>query len=288
MNKDFFILCSALCAAAGALLYAALAFGLILQPNYGYFGTDIYDAYYYRVLEGRFDLPARMLRYEGHYTTDATGFLYHFFAPLLTRVLLAPFVTLNQFPTAAFSIWIWATIGTALYHLIIIQILRKFADAMSGYHSILWGTLIGLGVWVSGPGLLLSANTALFHEPITIAYAAMACAVFLMVRCALFGMPLHRTIIPLAILAGILLQSRPHMAVGLFAGLWILGGLALRRDVRRSWAPVVAAALILVVFAAATLQLNAMRFGSMTQAHGQFAQDANTGGVQYGTVFWGI
>ena len=287
MNKDFFILCSALCAAAGALLYAALAFGLILQPNYDYFGTDIYDAYYYRVLEGRFDLPARMLRYEGHYTTDATGFLYHFFAPLLTRVLLAPFVTLNQFPTAAFSIWIWATIGTALYHLIIIQVLRKFANAMSGYHSILWGTLIGLGVWVSGPGLLLSANTALFHEPIAIAFAAMGLAIFLMVRCALFSMPLSRAIIPLAILAGILLQSRPHMAVGLYAGVCIMGLLALWRGTRRSWATAIAAALVLVAFAAITLQLNAMRFGSMTEAHGQFAQEAGTDGVQYGTVFWG-
>jgi hypothetical protein len=286
MNKDFFIICSALCAAAGAVLYAALAFGLILPPNYDYFGTDIYDAYYYRVMDGRFDLPARMLRFEGHYTSDATGFLYHLFAPLLTRFLLAPFVALNQFPTAAFSIWIWATIGTGLYHLIIVQVLRKFADRMSGYRSILWGALIGLGVWVSGPGLLLSANTAIYHEPIAIAFAAMALAVFLMVRCALFNMPLSRAIIPLAILAGVLMQSRPHMAVGLYSAVGIIGVLALWRSLRSSWAPVTAAALILVAFAAITLQLNAMRFGSMTQAHGQFDQGANTGGVQYGTVFW--
>ena len=174
-----------------------------------------------------------------------------------------------------------------LYHVIIVQVMRKFADRMSGYRAVLWGTLIGLGVWVSGPGLLLSANTALFHEPITIAFAAMALAVFLMVRCALFNMPLSRAIIPLAILAGVLLQSRPHMAVGLYAGVCIMGVLALWRGSWKSWVPVIAAALVLVAFAATSLQLNTMRFGSMTEAHGQFDLEESRGGVQYGSVFWG-
>jgi hypothetical protein len=287
MNKDFFVPCSVLCAVAGALLYAVLTFEIILPANYDYFGTDIYNAYYYRLTEGRFDLPARMLRYEGHYASDATGFLYHFFAPLLTRALLAPFVALNEFPTAKFSIWIWATTGTILYHITIARALRAFANPILGYSSVLWSIIVGFGIWFSGPGLLLVANTAIYHEPIAIAYAAMALAVFLMMRCEIANLPLHRVIVPLAFLAGILLQSRPHMGIGLYVGVCIIGGLTLWSGRRKPWIPVGLAGLILTAFLATTMQLNAIRFGSVTQAHGQFDQESIDGAVQYGSVFWG-
>ena len=176
------VICALVCAVAGALIYAFLAFGLIMPQPYPEFGTDIYNAYFYQLLDGRFDLPLRMLTLEGHYSADGTGILYHGIAPLHTRLLLHPFVTIHTFHPAAFSVWIWSVVGTGFYHLAFFQVLRKYA----GQVSIIWALLTGLAIWICSPGLLLSANPVLYHEPISIAYAAMAIASYLLVRCAFF------------------------------------------------------------------------------------------------------
>ena len=175
-----------LCALLGTLCYAGLSFGVLFPAEYPHFGSDIYNAYYYRLRDGGFDLPARLLRYEGHYTADGTGLLYHGVAPLLTRVLLAPFVALNQFPTAAFSIWLWSVVGTGFYHLAAFQVSRKFSADVEGAAPLLWSVVLGLGIWFSGPGLFLSANTSLFHDPVSITYAATGLFTFLMMRCIFF------------------------------------------------------------------------------------------------------
>ncbi|PRY77812.1 hypothetical protein CLV80_105296 [Yoonia maritima] len=286
MNKDFSTLCACLCAIAGATLYALLAFGVIFPPDYPYFGTDIYNAYFYRLLEGRFDLPVRMLRYEGHYFADGVGLLYHGIAPLLTRAVLYPFVTLNQFPTAAFSIWLWSVVGTAIYHLSVVQVMHKFVGPIAGRMSVFWGMMIGIGIWICSPGLLLSTNLALYHEPISIAYAAMALAIYLMLRFALFGMPMKYVLIPAALLAGLLIHSRPHMAVGLYAGIATLMCLSLFRRSDRSPISVLSSLILLAALGGSFLQLNAMRFGSMTETHGHFETPDSGGGTQYGVAFF--
>lgn len=287
MNRDLTIPIACLCALAGAVLYALLAFRVIYPLDYPYFGVDLYNAYFYRLLEGRFDLPLRMLRFEGHYTSDGTGMLYHGMAPLLTRVVLHPFVALNEFPTAAFSVWLWSVVGTGIYHLTIVQVMRKYAGSiMIGSTGIMWTVLVALAVWICAPGLLMSNNLVLYHEPLSIAYAAMAIAVFLMMRCALFGMSFRRAMIPAAILAGVLLHSRPHMAVGLYAGVVVLIALSLWRDHRRPIITALCSLAILGIFGVSLLQLNAMRFGSATELHGTFDAEAEDA-VLYGLVFFG-
>lgn len=281
MTKDTAFICACICAALGALLYALWAFGVIMPQPYPYFGTDIYNAYFYRLLEGRFDLPLRMLALEGHYSADGTGILYHGIAPLLTRLVLHPFVALNTFPTAAFSVWLWAVVGTAFYHLAVFQVIRKYA----GQISLRWVMLTALAVWICSPGFLLSINPVLYHEPISIAYAAMAIAVYLMIRCALFGMAWRYAVIPAALLAGVLLHARPHLAVGLYAGVVMMIALALWGDARRAWAPALVSIVILGLVGLSFLQFNTARFGSATAAHGQIATADKGSPVQYGPVF---
>lgn len=286
LKRDLSVPVACLCALAGAVLYALAAFGILFPLEYPYFGSKIYDAYYLRLLEGRFDLPMRMLRFEGHYTSDGTGILYHGFAPLLTRVVLHPFVTLGEFPTAAFSVWLWSVVGTGFYHAAIFQVIRKFAGPLVGANGVLWTVLTGVGVWVCAPGLLMSTNSVLYHEPISIAHAAMAIAVYLMVRCAFFGMPYKKAMIPAAIMGGILLLSRPHLAVGVYAGVIVLIILAFWQGSGRPFIKSICSLVILGAFAVSMLQLNAMRFGSATSLHGTFdAQDDDA--VLYGLVFFG-
>ena len=276
------VICALVCAVAGALIYAFLAFGLVMPQPYPAFGTDIYNAYFYQLLDGRFDLPLRMLRLEGHYSADGTGILYHGIAPLLTRLLLHPFVTIHTFPTAAFSVWIWSVVGPGFYHLALFQVLRKYA----GQVSFIWALLMGLAIWICSPGLLLSANPVLYHEPISIAYAAMAIASYLMVRCALFGLAWRYVVIATAILAGILLHARPHLAVGLYAGTVLMILFALWRDKMRALAPALLSLGILGVIGLSFLQLNAARFGSATSAHGSIETPGALNPVQFGPTFF--
>ena len=283
MIKDKTVLCAIICAAIGSFLYGLLAFSVILPQPYPYFGTDIYNAYFYRLLEGRFDLPLRMLTFEGHYSADGTGILYHGIAPLLTRAVLHPFVALDQFPTAAFSIWLWATIGTGFYHLAVFQVVRKFA----GEISIAWVAMGGAAVWICSPGFLLSTNPVLYHEPISIAYAAMAGGFYLMVRCALLGMPWRYALIPAALFAGVALHARPHLAVGLYAGIVTMITLGLWHDARRTLMPAIVSLAILGMVGLSFMQLNAVRFGSATAAHGQIEGPDGNSQVQYGPVFFG-
>lgn len=271
----------------GSILYACLAFGVIFDPPYPHFGSDLYNAYYYRLIDGRFDLPLRMLRIEGHYTADGVGIMYHGIAPLLTRVLLDPFVALNSFPTASFSIWLWAVTGTGFYHLSVFQVMRKYAGDRSDYPVVLWTVLAGVAAWLCAPGLFLSANAVLYHEPISIAYAAMAIAVFIMLRCALFGMPVRRALVPLALLAVVLIHSRPHLAVGLYAGIVLLIVLAIWRRSEGVKLSAVISLAILGLAALSYLQLNTLRFGSATAVHGGLEDTAAGEVVQFGPVYFG-
>jgi hypothetical protein len=255
----------------------------MLPQPYPYYGTDIYNAYFYRLLEGRFDLPMRMLTFEGHYSADGTGILYHGIAPLLTRAALHPFVALNQFPTGAFSVWLWATIGTGFYHLAIFQVVRKYVDPI----SLLWVAILGLAIWICSPGFLLSTNPVLYHEPIGISYAAMAVGFYLMLRCALFGMAWRYALIPAAFMAGILLHARPHLAVGLYAGILVMIALSLWHDTKRTLIPAFMSLAVLGVVGLSFMQLNTARFGSATAAHGQIEGPEASNQVQYGPVFFG-
>jgi len=127
---------------------------------------------------------------------------------------LHPFVTLDQFPTASFSIWFWSALGTAFYHLSIFQVARKFLPNFQTR----WAIISAIAIWVCSPDLLLSLNSVLYHEPISFAYGATGVAVFLMLRCALFETPWRWALIPTAIMAGLVLHARPHVAVDLYAG----------------------------------------------------------------------
>ncbi|PJI85761.1 hypothetical protein BC777_2107 [Yoonia maricola] len=283
MIKNRSLLCAYLCAFFGAVIYALLAFGIILPQPYGVFGTDIYDAYFYRLLEGRFDLPLRMLTFEGHYASDGTGMLYHGVAPLLTRAVLYPFVTLHTFPTAALSIWLWSATGAAIYHAITYKVISKYAGPI----SLGWSIFIAIAVWIAAPGLFLSSTIVLYHEPFSIAFAATAGTVYILICVALFDMPMRRALIPLALLAALLLHTRPHVAVGAYAGIVVLIGLALRYDARRAVLPVAASLVLLGAIGLSFLELNKARFGSATQFHGQIDEENPEDVIEYGPVFFG-
>lgn len=242
----------------------------------GAFGADIYDQFWLALREGRIDLPARVLRIEGHYLPDGTAMPYHGAAPLLTRLVLDPFVRIGSGSLAPFSVWIWASLGTLAWHLA----LQRSASAVSLDPAL--RTIMSVMLWFGGPGVILAANHSFYHEPISVAYATTgifaACWVGAIVR-GRFGLP---DLLLLALMSALTVHARPNLAIGLYLATCIATGLFLFRSPRRSLLGGAAAMSILLAGGAGYLALNQWKFGSVSTVHGSF----RAGEVQYGMAFW--
>jgi len=259
-------------AIAGALLLVLLGAWGVPEFNMPWFGDQVYDYYALALLDGRLDVPPRIVTLEGHYAADGTAYVYHGLLPVLTRLPAAPFVDLRETSLALPTIVLFAIVGTALYQL-------------------------GMLAWLTAPGLLLVANGSLFHEPIAAAYVL--CASFLALLLGTGKRPGPGRLVVLAILAGLCVHARPHLAAGLYVvvGVLVLAHLFRphgEREVGRSrgqsgggawrWTPPVAALLVLAAFGASYLGLNALRFADPLRTHGGTEDRA----IDYGSVYWGI
>lgn len=269
---------AALIALAGAALYAVLmARSVWLLPGAA-FGADIYDQYWLAILDGRLDLPARVVRVEGHYAPDGTAYVYHGVAPLLTRALLDPFVTMGAVSLAPVSIWLWAVAGTACW-----QAAFHGALASAGADRAL-AVRVGAALWLCGPGVLLVANHAFYHEPIAVAYALSGAFVLIWANAAQRGPMTAAALVVLAALAAASVHARPHVAVGLYLATGLAAVRMLWQVGRRALPAALVAGLVLGAGGAGYLALNEARFGEATSVHGSFEAE----GVQYGMAFWGV
>ncbi|MEM6740357.1 MAG: hypothetical protein AAF646_09580 [Pseudomonadota bacterium] len=259
----------------GGSLYA-----LLLERSLGVmpaaFGADIYDQMWLAILDGRLDLPARVLRGEGHYAPDGTAYSYHGVAPLLTRALFDPFVTIGTTSLAPVSIWVWATLGTAFYHAALLR--------MSGHWDVPepTSTILGITLWLVGPGVILTSNHPFYHEPVALAYALTGAFVLISAHAASRGRMTALALIGLGALAAIALHARPNVAVGLYAGTVLAIAAALWRAWLRVSPGAVLGLAMLGAGAAGYLALNDARFGSATAVHGSFDESE----IRYGIAFW--
>ena len=266
----------------GAGLTLMLTLNLWLPHDGIYMGTRLYDLYFAALMDARFDLPLRELRLEGHYAPDGTGYLYHGLGPLITRLPFAPFV---DFPTgwiAPLSIWLWSMAGNVCCH-------RAFALAISAAPIDQEKTrgaariLVALLVWMSGPAWILASNGSFYNEPISMAYATGSAIILLLARCAFGKADIARALVPLAVLAGLTLHARPHLAVGYYAGICIIAFFVAWRGSARARLGAGLAIAVLGMFGALLLVSNALRFQSPGMMHGGF----DSGDVQYGWAYLG-
>ncbi|WP_108895313.1 hypothetical protein [Palleronia abyssalis] len=262
-------------AGIGAGLYAVFLF-LSVRMELPAFGHDFYDQVWLALREGRLDLPARVVRLEGHYTPDGTAHFYHGLAPLMTRALLAPVMAIGQVSLAPFSIWLWAVIGSTLYHAAFLQVVPLAVPRARAIVSLL--------TWFGGPGILLAGSHAFYHEPIGQAYALGGGFVLIWARAVRAGRMSGAALMGLAALAAACVHARPSLAVAFYAGVVLAAGWALRAGGSRRLAPPLVAISILGVGGGGYLALNEARFGAVSATHGSFEKSD----IQYGTVFWGL
>lgn len=278
---------SAVIAGLGAVYMGWVCFYVLPALEPLNFGTTIYDQAWLAIMDGRLDLPARVLRFEGHYAPDGTGYLYHGVAPLITRALAAPFIEIGSVSLAAFSIWFWSVVGTAFYHCAFLAAAAARQPAGDAAESAapFWASVLAVTLWFGGPGIILASNISFYHEPIAVAYSLGGIALFLWSRSFRSGGPASATaMVGLAVCAAVMVHARPHLAVALYLGVGVTLLLALLKLRRRALAPVVLSCAILGSGGLAYLALNEARFGSPLQVHGSFQSE----GVQYGLGFWGI
>jgi hypothetical protein len=271
-------------ALAGAMLMAAIASGYLYPVPHHFVGDHIYDLYAQALfVEHRWDLPMRDLKYEGHFSADGTGYLYYGLLPLLTRLLLMPFV---EFPTtwvSAFSMWFWAVLGTLAWHRAFWLALAHGAggsERIGGWAS----ALLASAVWFAGPGLLLSATAAVYDEPIAAAFATSGGFMLVIAHVAFGKLTLERAMVPLAVLAGLTVHARPHIAVGLYLAVCLIALVLVLRGGWPRWRRATAAMAILGAFGLALIAVNALRFGNPATVHGGFSEEK----VQYSSIFWEI
>lgn len=269
----------------GTCFYVALTLFFTYLYGENHQGFRAYDYYFLSLLDGRLDLPLRVLFFEGHYTPDGTAYPYHGIAPVLTRVFAYPFIDLSQTTLSMVSVLLWSVTGTTFWHLTFAQVatlgLARATRPMPGRAI---QVLLAAAVWLGTPGLLLAIAPIIHHEPISMAYALAAIYVWILVRVKFFGWESAATLVVLALLAGLSVHARPNIAVGLYVGVLIQSAVHVFKFKRRAFPAVVGAMVVLGAFGSAYLGLNQYRFGNPVTVHGTFEPSE----IQYGTTYLGM
>ena len=256
---------------------AVLTLFVLLPPTGGglYFGHDLYDEYYRALLEGRWQLSARVLGVEGHYLADGRGFTYYGLAPLLPRFLLGWLLPTDGTVFPKLVILFFTGAGSILLHRLVHE------RALAARAPVWMPPLLGAMVWLAGPAPIIGANQAVYHEPIAIGFFAFAAFLFAMHRRAQARWSPGMTLLLGGASAALALHARPHVALAICAGLAVLGIAAIVR--RQRWfAGALGGVLLILASAGGYLAANQAKFGDMTAAHGDFAEDAK---LRYGTAF---
>ncbi|WP_298976314.1 hypothetical protein [uncultured Roseobacter sp.] len=272
-------------AVVSTLVYLLLALDIMMPwKDTPYWGMDIYNYQAIGILNGTLEMPVRIIGYEGHYAPDGTAVSYHGIAPILTRLIVAPFMDLNNPAISGASIWFWCTLGAVFYHLSFHQVAARYWPEES-FNRMVWFGVLSFMVWVTAPTLLMVVAVPFYHEPIALSYAMAAICVFCMVRYHFFDAPLSKILIPMGICAAMTVHARPNLALGLLLGTGFLCLVALiGRDRMKMLIPIAVSGTIMVGSLAGFMVLNSVKFGSAGKVHGTYEDT----GVQYGPVFWGF
>lgn len=261
----------------GLVVYTLLMWPSLMNQPVPSFGDMIYNYYYMSLLEGRFDVPARIVSAEGLYAPDGTAYVNQGMAPLMTRVLAAPFVDLRSVSLAGVSILLFAAIGSAAVQVTVISILNRFGPDTANIHRTL-SMLAGLAAWFASAGPTLASNDSLYHEPIAVAYAMGALWMAFAARVVVFGERPGKWLLPMAVVAGVTVHAREHVAVGLYAGTVLFALWDLKIGGWRHLPKVGFAMVVLFAFGAALLTVNYMRFGDPLRS----------AGLEWGFSYWNL
>ncbi len=214
------IVCSILCAS------------IITNQSFNFFESggvwsQAYNYYFLSLLEGKQNVPIKAIGWEGHFSDDGTAYMYYGAGPALFRALFYPFVDLTTTPVSRAVVWS-LVIGTGfISQSTLLYCVRQCTFCHQEFRrATLW--IGGILIWFASPVLILASSAPVYHEPIAVAYFCTILSIHLIVLLK-YGSPhFGRYLIVLALLAGLALNSRPHVGIGLYVVtslllVWVIG-----------------------------------------------------------------
>ncbi|MGB7934672.1 MAG: hypothetical protein WCH04_21110 [Gammaproteobacteria bacterium] len=222
-------------AVLGMLYYAFLitngTFNFFAHEAYGF----VYNDMLLKLLRGRFDIEAAHIGVEGFYV-DGKAYTYFGIAPALLRLPFLPFADLETVQVSRPIVWALATASALIAQGMTLRICRGLQTSPPSTGLRLMMFLLVVMIWFASPSVLLSANATVYHEPIAVAYLLTLAFMAVVLRCAADDTPIERyPLILLAILAGIAVHARPHIAIALYACVVAYCAIAYWTRFQRAW-----------------------------------------------------
>ena len=209
---------------------AIVYYGLITGFNFSFFEPDFawnaYNQYFLSMLDGRLDIPPDSIGREGSYL-GGKAYMYYGAFPIITRLMMFPFVDLDVTPISRLSIWVFSVAAVSVLQWRILTTFRHFADGQGLMLKFAFLCLASLILWFASAHTVIIRSATLYHEP----YAAslLLVAVYLAVasRDLMFntGERRYRLVI-YASIAALSLYTRPTIAISLYAATLFLIGAA--------------------------------------------------------------
>lgn len=258
-------------------------FGLLLENRF--FGYEIYDYYLKSLSEGRWDVPLRIVSFEGHYAPTGEAYVYHGLAPVVPRAIMALFVDLSTIRSNRWVIFICCVLASAIFQYTVFRVIRHVREPSLQRRN--WLVLTGIMCWSATGVPIVASNSSMYNETFATAVLAIALAGHVFARIIVFRDPVAKWLILLAVAFVILLHSRTTIAMGLGLSIGALWLICLWQTRLQHLPQLVISALIIITGFAVLVYSNQARFGSYTQMHGTF-DAAETDMVQHAVAYWGI
>jgi hypothetical protein len=181
-----------------------------------YFLWKGYNYYFLAIINGQLDVPAHAIGREASYIGNKV-YMYYGALPLISRVLLYPFVNLEQTSIAAFSVFMFSIVGQSYLQYSLLQKFRQYLTLQTPCYVIVGFIFLSLALWFGSATFVIIQNSTIYHEP----YAASLCLVniflgVLIKHDFLLKNSRHISLMPYAVLAALCIHARMPTALALY------------------------------------------------------------------------
>ena len=200
----------------GALALAVLQTCSEVFASSPFIGAFIYNYYFLALTDGTLTIPVQIAGLEGFYDSEGRAFLYHGLGPLITRVVVWPFLDLTVWDLRAPTIWLFASTGSTAFYILANGMLDGFWPE-DGVQRRRLAMVLWVMIWGLAPGVVFAANGSFFHEPVAFAFAMMGIALLCLWRLTRSEFSGGFWFLGMCLAGACAVHGRPHVAVGIYS-----------------------------------------------------------------------
>lgn len=182
-----------------------------------------FNYYLLSVLDGRVDIPAEVINYEGFYDYEGRAYAYFGIVPALFRAVFLPFFDLEVVKVNRAVMFFVTCTTVAVAQLLLFKIVRWRSHRDKAFQGNYYLIIGALCLWFMSPMTFLVANSAIYNEPIAFALLFFVMYIFVILQTILKNRDLNlKSFIALSTLSVLALHSRPHIGLCLYIGTCLL------------------------------------------------------------------